>query len=106
MALSKHEATDKMKRETLGCITRHWCGLTEELKSTLQRLEHSPTAMDTSQATKLFEALSTLKVALSCLMCMLDTLRLAAWRPLLSEVRLELTGALCRILCLRRWRRQ
>ena len=38
-ALSKHEATDKLQRETLGCISRHWCALTEELKGTLQRLD-------------------------------------------------------------------
>ena len=61
-ALSKHEATDKLQRETLGCISRHWCALTEELKGTLQRLEHAPRAMDTSQPAKLLESLSSLKV--------------------------------------------
>ena len=63
-SLSKHEATDKLQRETLACVTRHWCALTEELKSALQRLEHPPIAMDTSQPMKLLESLSTLKVAL------------------------------------------
>ena len=67
--------------------------MTEELKSTLQRLEHSPAAMDTSQATKLLETLSTLKVVTWWWLCMLRALRFWSWRPLLREVRLELTGA-------------
>lgn len=60
ISLDKYEETDKIQRETISCVTRHWSVLTEELKATLQRLEHTP-ASDTSQHAKLLESLSTLK---------------------------------------------
>ena len=44
-------------------MTRHWCALVEELKSTLQRLENSPVAIDTAQQAKILESFSILKVA-------------------------------------------
>ena len=62
-ALDKHEETDKAQRETIACVTRHWCALTEELKSTLQRLEKSSVAIDTAQHAKMLESFSILKVA-------------------------------------------
>ena len=43
-------------------MTRHWCALTEELKSALQRLESSSVAIDTVQHAKILESLSILKV--------------------------------------------
>jgi len=61
-ALNKHETTDKLQRETIACISRHWCALTEELKGALQRLEHSPVDIRTEQQEALLESLATLKV--------------------------------------------
>ena len=62
-ALDKHEETDKGHREVIACVTRHWCALTEELKSTFLRLEHSPASIDTALPSTLIEQLSALKVS-------------------------------------------
>jgi len=61
MSLDKYELTDAQQRETIGCITRHWYALTEELKGTWQRLEHCPASIDTSRHAKFLQSLSTLK---------------------------------------------
>ncbi len=43
-------------------MTRHWCALTEELKSALQRLENSSVSIDTVSHAKILESFSILKV--------------------------------------------
>jgi hypothetical protein len=43
-------------------VTRHWCALTEELKSALQRLESSSVSIDTALHAKILESFSILKV--------------------------------------------
>eukprot|EP00287_Rhodomonas_sp_CCMP768_P033310 CAMPEP_0202856762 /NCGR_PEP_ID=MMETSP1389-20130828/92216_1 /ASSEMBLY_ACC=CAM_ASM_000865 /TAXON_ID=302021 /ORGANISM="Rhodomonas sp., Strain CCMP768" /LENGTH=239 /DNA_ID=CAMNT_0049535451 /DNA_START=191 /DNA_END=907 /DNA_ORIENTATION=+ len=45
------------EQAAVACVYRHWSVLTEELKSTFLRLEHSPSDLDTAPHHKMFESL-------------------------------------------------